>query len=119
MLKKKPEFDRKKALAGKPYQAPVVRREEVPDGRVRITVHTVPPKWVRWTSGKDYVEKTYGLDILGREVYEYCDGNSSVKHIIKQFASKHKISQPEAEKCVTSFLKTLIAKGLVVMAYTR
>jgi hypothetical protein len=62
------------------------------------------------------VERSFGLDVLGREVYEACDGRTKVKEIIHGFAKTHRVSLSEAEVSVTTFLKTLMTKGLVYMA---
>ena len=87
------------------------------DGKLQITVNVTPPRWARWVGKSDRIEKTYRLDVYGKQVYQACNGKTAVKHIIRKFASKHQISLSEAELSVTRFLKTLTAKGLVAMTY--
>jgi len=55
------------------------------------------------------------LDALGREVYDTADGSRTVKTIARDFAASHKISVAEAELAVTTFLRTLMRKGLIAM----
>jgi len=61
-------------------------------------------------------ERSYGVDPLGREVYEACDGKTTVKGIVSGFQRRHKLSRSEAEVAVTTFLKTLVSKGLIAVA---
>jgi len=115
-VKPKRGLDRGAALAARPEAAPLVRCEERENGGALVTVRLARRRWLRWLGGPDEVEQSFGLDALGREVYEACDGKSSVRKIIRDFAARHKVSPAEAEIAVTTFLKTLMAKGLVVMA---
>lgn len=109
-------LDRTQALRARPVRVPVVRREEQPDGRLCLTVRTRAPRWFRWLGAREgELERTYRLDGLGREVYEACDGMLEVEAIIGRFAAAHRISRAEAEISVTCFLRTLTAKGLIVM----
>lgn len=106
---------RKASLACRPRKMPVVRRQEIEDGKLRITVHIKPQRWVKWFTRRSEAERTFGLDPLGREVYEACDGKTTVHKIIENFARTHQVSLAEADISVTTFLKTLVTKGLVAM----
>ena len=112
----KAELDRDAALGAKPEQAPCVRREDREHGRLTVTVMLPRAGFLKWITGSGDVERTFGLDVLGREVYEACDGRTKVKEIIRKFARTHRLSLPEAEVSVTTFLKTMMTKGLVMMA---
>jgi len=118
MFKRKPQkgIPRELALVCRPEKVDPIRTTEVENGKLRVTVLVSPPKWISWFNRRKEIERTYGLDSLGREVYEACDGKRRVKDIIAEFARSHKISHAEAEISVTSFLKTLVAKGIVYMA---
>ena len=113
--RRKPGLGRKAAMTARPRQAPVVRTKHRPDDGVNVTVMIRRPRWHRWLGGSERSERTFGLDAYGREVFEACDGKRSVRAIVRRFAANHEISRPEAELSVTTFLKTLMAKGLVVM----
>jgi hypothetical protein len=113
--KKKPTPDQKEtALKSKPVQAPMVRTEETDDG-LRLTTALERPFWQQLMGGGGYVERTYELDAVGKEVYELCDGKRNVKSIIRAFASAHKLSVAEAELSITSYLETLHERGLIAM----
>ncbi len=117
--KKPPQIDRKTALSGRPVKLPIVKREDLPEGRARITVSVSAPRLVRLLGGRGEVERTFGLDTLGREVYDMCDGRADVKAMIARFARSHKLSLPEAELSVTTFMKTLMSRGLIAVAADR
>jgi hypothetical protein len=110
------KLDRKAALGAKPEQAPYVRREERANGGLTVTVNLPRAGWLKWMSGSGDVERSFGLDVLGREVYEACDGRTRVKEIIHRFARTHSMDVTEAEISVTTFLKTMMTKGLILMA---
>lgn len=108
------------ALSARPERTPVVRTVERDDGGLKVVVRLVRPPWLRWLGGRPReFERTYGLDVLGREVYEACDGRTTVKTLMRNFEKRHHVSPAEAETAVAAFLRTLIAKGLVVMALDR
>lgn len=113
--RKAPRIDRRTALSFRPVKLPVLGREDLPGGRARVKVSLVTPRWVRLLGGRAEMERTFGLDALGREVYDMCDGRTEVSGMVRRFARSHKISVPEAELSVTTFLKTLMSKGLVGM----
>ncbi|MFW6107608.1 MAG: PqqD family protein [bacterium] len=116
MRGRKEPIDRKAALSARPEQAPAVRTEERENGGLEVTVRVPRPRFLRWLRSTEQVEKTFGLDVVGRELYEWCDGHTSVRTLIKKFANKHSVRSSEAETAVTHFLKTLMSKGLVFMA---
>ena len=58
----------------------------------------------------EYIKEQNGL-----ELFAACDGKRSVQAIVRRFAKGHKMSRAEAELSVTTFLKALLAKGMVVM----
>jgi hypothetical protein len=106
------------ALKARAHQVPAVRREEK-DGKLYVTVQFLRPWWQRALGAHDHCERTFGLDTYGRRVYECCNGKRTVDHIVRRFARETHISVPEAETAVTTFMKTLIAKGLVAMVVAR
>ena len=112
----KPRLDRDTALSARPERVPSVRCEDRDNGGTLVTLKLTRRRMFRWLGAPVEVEQSFGLDALGREVYDACDGKSSVKAIIKKFQTSRRVSRPEAEIAVTTFLKRLTAKGLVVMA---
>ncbi|MBD3393268.1 MAG: PqqD family peptide modification chaperone [Chitinivibrionales bacterium] len=81
------------------------------------------PRRERWFTGPPFCwlftvrrEHGFGLDLLGREVWEACDGHRSVESIVDAFAARHGLGFHEARVGVTEFLKLLTRRGLVVVA---
>ena len=58
-------------------------------------------------------EKGIALDSLGREVFEACDGNSTIERIVESFAAHHKLRFHEARQSVLMFLKMLGERKVV------
>lgn len=106
-------------MSARPRQAPIVRTEERPDGGANVTVLIRRPVWQRWIGGSHVAERTFGLDAYGREVFEACDGKRSVQAIVRRFARQHKLSRAEAEMSVTTFVRTLLGRGLLVIEVDR
>lgn len=102
-------------MAARPSRLPFIRQKRVGE-KLHVTVMLRRTGWMRWLGGPEEVERTLALDPMGQEVYEACDGRTSVQKIVRQFASRHTVSVAEAEAAVTAFLQTLMKKGLVAMA---
>ena len=109
---KRLDFNRKQALEAKPVAFPPVRTETKGE-KLYVTLEFVRPRWQRVLGADKLCERTFGLDAYGQQVYAACDGNTTVRAIINRFAKKHNIDPAEAERNLTTFLKTLIGKGLV------
>jgi hypothetical protein len=105
-------------MAGRPKRLPFLRQEEI-GGKLRVTVRLQRAGWLRWLAGSGEVERTFALDALGREVYDAADGSRTAQVIVREFATRHKVSVAEAELAVTTFLRTLMRKGLVAMLVER
>ena len=109
---KAPIIDRETAMTGFPVQLPAKRQEEK-NGKFYVTIEFRRPRWQQVLGADAVCERTFGLDAYGREVYEACDGQTNVNRIITKFARNHKISIAEAEVAVSTFLKTLMQRGMV------
>lgn len=102
-------------MSARPAQAPRVDATQRDDGGLRVTVRLRRPRWQRFLGGQDTMERSFGMDAVGRQVYEWCDGRASVAVLVRRFARDHGVHAAEAEAAVTAFLRTLVNKGLVVM----
>lgn len=109
---KPPVLDRKTAMSGHPVQLPFKRREEK-DGKFYVTIEFRRPRWQQVMGADAVCERSFGLDAYGREVYDACDGKTNVSRIVKNFARNHKLSVVEAEVAVSSFLTTLMKRGMI------
>ncbi len=108
-----------RSMLARPVQALRVRAEEREGGGLLVTVRLHRPGWQRLLGGGDTMEKSFGLDAIGRQVYDWCDGRSTVEELARRFARQRQVSVAEAEAAVTTFLRTLVSKGLVVMEMDR
>jgi hypothetical protein len=61
-------------------------------------------------------EKGIALDVVGTEIWSACDGLCRVEDIIERFAERHKLRFHEARVSVSSFLKSLCERNLLVLA---
>lgn len=59
--------------------------------------------------------RKFGLDPYGREVWEACNGQSTVEHICESFARTHQVSFEEARAAVYKFLTDLTQRELLVV----
>ncbi len=104
-----------------------VRAEPQPSGRgpggggivlrvplVRRWYMRPPLSWVMPFSR----ERAVGLDRLGREVWEACDGRRTAEEIIERFSRAHHLTFQEARISVMQFLRDLTRRGLIVMIGT-
>jgi hypothetical protein len=55
------------------------------------------------------------LDTFGSQVWEMLDGSSTTSQIVQRFAASHAISNQEAERSVTLFLRELGKRGLIAL----
>lgn len=110
-----PGSAREAALRGRPHAVPP-EKTETKGEKLYVTIVYQRPRWQRFLGADTEGERTFGLDPYGQRVYALCDGTRTVRQIIKAFAAATHVSQPEAEMAVTKFLRTLMMKGLVVMA---
>jgi len=100
-----------------PMHNAAIRIETSPDGLV-VWVPIAQPFWMR--SLLRFVlpfrkEKGIALDVIGREVFEACDGNRNVEAIIEQFAKRHKIRFFDARQSVTTFLRWLLERKIIIL----
>jgi hypothetical protein len=62
-------------------------------------------------------EKGLALDALGRQVFRACDGQRTTEQIIEDFANSHGIRFHEARLAVLTFLRSLLERNIVAMAF--
>jgi hypothetical protein len=112
---KAPMLDRDTAMNGYPVQLPTKRLEEK-DGKLYVTIEFRRPRWQQILGAEKICERTFGLDPYGREVFDACNGKTNVNKIVRRFARNHHVSIAEAEVSVSTFLKTLMSRGMIGIA---
>ena len=56
------------------------------------------------------------LDEIGSLVWELCDGEHSVRHIVRALAERYKLHRKEAEVSVVAYLRMLAKKRFIAIA---
>ncbi len=100
-----------------------IRNQEVRvDRRGKDNVVLYVPLRRRWFNHRPFSwilpfssHRAIGLDSLGAEVWDACDGRASTERIVENFARRHALSFHEARMSVVTFLQHLTARRLVVM----
>ncbi len=106
---------RQSALSARPVQVPPAS-VETKNGKLYVTITYRRPGWQRLLGADEHCRRAYGLDAYGRDVYDACDGHTTVANIVSGFAKRHNMSRVESETAVTKFLKTLMTRGLIGMS---
>ena len=110
--KKASLLDRNRALTVCPVKMPFIKKETI-NGKLYVTVEFIRPRWQQMLGGEEKCQRVFGLDLYGQFVYEMCEQTQSINNIIAKFAKKHNVSIAESETAVTTFIQTLMAKGLI------
>jgi hypothetical protein len=98
-----------------PHRSPCLQTAKGEDGGIAVKIRFPSTKWHRWFGAPREYERQYVLDALGGEVLAACDGHASVQEIVDDFARDHDVSGSESEIAVTTYLRTLMGRGLIGM----
>jgi hydroxyacyl-ACP dehydratase HTD2-like protein with hotdog domain len=115
--KPEPQLDHTRLLDAVPRRNDAVRVE--PRGAGLLLWVPLQRRW--WTRGVfEWLlplrkEKGIELDALGREVWEACDGQTTLEAIVESFAQHHRLRFHEARLSVGAFLALLLERRLMVM----
>ena len=131
-FRKKAEYDklsqkldrkltRTEALAGIPQRSPSATWQSLENGDILIEYPLdIKPFFIQLTKRfqKDEGQrptKKLQLDNLGSSVWQMFDGLKDVKTIIKEVSSQSGLSLQESEISVTTFLRQLGGRGLILI----
>ena len=115
MLKRQPKISREAMFESKPTRNDLLEWEKTDDDEVTITM-TRGDNWkVRVLSKVFWIpkQKTLVLDQIGTQVWEMCDGRTTVEAMIRRLSESHKLNEKEAEISLLAYLKKLAQKRLV------
>jgi hypothetical protein len=100
-----------------------VSLRERKDGGITLSVPFRPTPFVAWLSRRLHVtgtaERPLELDEIGSFVWRMFDGRTQVREMIRRLSERYKLNRKEAEVSLTSFIRTLAKKRLVVLAVRR
>ena len=113
--KKKPRLTRDAMLESRPARNELLAWEKTEEGEVRITVTRQETWKTRLLSKLFYIpeKRTITLDEVGAQVWQMCDGRTSVADMIEGLRDRYKLDRKEAEVSLLSYLKTLGQKRFV------
>ena len=102
-------------MNSRPARNELLKWERNDKGEAQITVTRQDTWKVKLLSKLFYVPKdrTITLDEVGSEVWQMCNGNTSVAQMIDSLRDKYKLDRKEAEVSLLSYLKTLGQKRFV------
>ena len=102
-------------LNSRPARNELLKWEKTDSGEAQITVVRQETWKVRMLSKLFYVprERKITLDEVGSEVWQMCDGRTTVAQMIDALREKYKLDRKEAEVSLLSYLKTLGQKRFV------
>lgn len=111
------KLSRQQSLQAVPIPAAIAEETPLDGGGVKLAVMVATrPMQRKILRLPETVKREYELDAFGREVFALCDGKNTVADILERFCKKHKLPQQEGETAILTFIRTLVSKGLVVVA---
>lgn len=114
-LKKTPKISREAMLNSKPARNDALSWEKNDEGEAAITLTRGDTRKVRFLSKIFWIpeKRTLVLDEIGTQVWEMCDGRTTVSAMINRLSEAHKLNTKEAEISLLAYLKQLGRKRLV------
>jgi Coenzyme PQQ synthesis protein D (PqqD) len=118
LARKKPRLTPEEVLLSRPVRNEGLQTEPLPDGGIRIVVERRREWWVRGLAVVLPIPKRrpIELDEVGRQVWDMCDGEHTLRDMVKEFQARHKLSRAEAEWSLRTYLRDLGKRGLVAIA---
>ena len=116
---KRPKPTAEQLLVTVPIRNERAEVERLDDDHVVITV----PLKKKWFMGRPFTwfmpirpQRRIELDALGAEVWDLCNNRRNMEQIIETFAQRHQLSFHEARLSVSTFMRSLVERGCIVMA---
>jgi hypothetical protein len=102
-------------LASRPARNEALGWNKTDAGEVQITIKRQDTWKVRLLSRIFYIpkERKITLDEVGTEVWQMCNGRTSVAQMIEALSDKYQLNRKEAEVSLLQYLKTLGQKRFV------
>ena len=115
LLRRRPRVTPEQILGSRPVRNESVSVEETEDGRLRIVAQRRNDWWIRALNVVLPIprERRVELDEAGRQVWEMCDGEHTLRDMIDVFQERHKLTRMEAEWSLRNYLKDLGKRNLV------
>ena len=118
----KPKASRAEVMAARPFRNPSVTwgREVRDENAPPIALLRIPRRKDKFGN---LVAKMFRLpehrkmelDEIGSDVWELCDGETSVETLTKTVCDRYKLNRRQAETSVTAYLKMLAERNLIAL----
>ena len=119
-LKKPPEsqLNRADILQSLPLRNQLIEWEVDDNGEVSLVIPQKETVWLRLVAKLFMLppKRVVVLDDVGAFVWQLCDGQSSIGHIVKQLCGKYRMTRKEAETSLFTFMRQLGKRGMVGFA---
>ncbi|MBT7065724.1 MAG: PqqD family protein [Verrucomicrobia bacterium] len=102
-------------MNSRPARNDLLKWEKTETGEAQIKVTRQETWKTRLLSKVFYIpeSRTITLDEVGTEVWQMCDGQTSVAAMIERLRERYRLDRKEAEVSLLSYLKTLGQKSFV------
>ncbi len=117
-IRRPPRLTPEQVLGSRPIGNPDLATEDLEDGGIRILTQRSRSWPIRLLSLVVTIprDRSIELDSVGRQVWELCDGEHTLREMIDLFQKRHKLTRTEAEWSLRNYLKDLGKRGLVGFA---
>ncbi len=114
-LRRRPRLTPEQVLGSRPVRNQNLRTEETEDGGLRVIGRRREVWWIKLLNIIVPIprERRIELDAVGKQVWELCDGEHTLRDMIKVFEEQHKLTRMEAEWSLRNYLRDLGKRGLV------
>jgi len=114
-LRRRPRVTPEQVLGSRPVRNENLSVEETDGGGLRIAARRREDWWIRLLNVVLPIprERRIELDVVGRQVWELCDGEHTLRDMIEVFQERHKLTRMEAEWSLRNYLKDLGKRHLV------
>lgn len=117
-LRRRPRVTPDQVLQSRPVRGEGLETEPLEDGGLRIVIRRRQDWWIRLLSLVFHIpgRRSIELDAVGREVWELCDGEHTLRDMTVVFQERHKLTRAEAEWSLRTYLRDLGKRRLVGFA---
>ena len=113
-------LSRSQAFSARPLAVKTLGRKPLTQGGQRIIIAMQPRGAQKWLLRMPAdTTRRIDLDAIGIEVFDMCDGKTSVRQIIKRFAKTYQVDDQEAEMAIVNFIRMMMRKGLICLTVNK
>ena len=115
LLRWRPHVTPEQILGSRPVRNEGVSVEETEGDGLRIVAQRRNNWWIRMLNVVLPIprERRIELDAVGKQVWEMCDGEHTLRDMTEVFQERHKLTRMEAEWSLRNYLKDLGKRNLV------